>query len=97
MYENWQRGPVEGRFSGGSIPLMPTKIKWHCTPTGRGNRLKSGKVWVRIPSVPPTQHLLEVQMMDSSTSISSHVPQLAEEADSKSVKCGFDSHRGYQF
>src|SRR6266700_4961322 len=51
----WPRLPVEQSAPlerPGSNPGTPTT--WPRSPTGRGNRLKIGKVWVRIPAGPLT-------------------------------------------
>src|SRR6266853_1058120 len=51
----WPRLPVEQSAPlerPGSNPGTPTTRPR--SPTGRGNRLKIGKVWVRIPAGPPT-------------------------------------------
>src|SRR5213594_3709615 len=51
----WPRLPVEQSAPSerpGSNPGTPTTRPR--SPTGRGNRLKIGKVWVRIPAGPPT-------------------------------------------
>ena len=50
----WPRLPVEQSAPSerpGSNPGTPTTRPR--SPTGRGNRLKIGKVWVRIPAGPP--------------------------------------------
>ena len=51
----WPRLPVEQSAPSerpGSNPGTPTTRPR--SPTGRGNRLKIGEVWVRIPAGPPT-------------------------------------------
>src|SRR5437588_7073858 len=55
----WPRLPVEQSAPlerPGSNPGAPTKcsnVARPRSPTGRGNRLKIGRVWVRIPAGPP--------------------------------------------
>jgi hypothetical protein len=44
-----QARSVRDRNVGGSNPLTPTKRSWLATPTGRGTRLRSVVLWVRIP------------------------------------------------
>src|SRR5580700_8408756 len=51
---DWPRLPVEQSAPSerpGSNPGTPTTRPR--SPTGRGNRLKIGKVWVRLPAGPP--------------------------------------------
>ena len=43
----------------------PINAKWHCSPIGRGNRLKICKVWVQIPSMLLKNRVKE-KMYDSS-------------------------------
>ena len=60
----WPRLPVEQSAPSerpGSNPGTPTTRPR--SPTGRGNRLKIGEVWVRIPAGPPTGWPSLVQSM----------------------------------